>query len=82
MKDMFKVELVWRNCAIYPPEEPIDRLFITDGESFHKARYHPKYGWWCVELWSYIPPDLLKDYWWANILQAINGVSDFKIGEC
>lgn len=74
------MKLNWRNCATEPPQkESVDKLYITDGESLNQARYHHKYGWWCIELWDYIPSDLINEYWWADILETISSSSEFEI---
>ena len=83
MNDKFKMELTWHNCATHPPKEWINEtLFVSDGESIHKARYNIRLGWWCVELWDYIPNDDLNNYWWADIQQTIDRCASFKNEGC
>jgi hypothetical protein len=75
----FKMELVWHNCYEYPPEETLnDNLIATDGKHVFKVKYDKNIGWFDLDNVRFLPFELLWEYWWADIVQTVQGCSDFK----
>lgn len=75
----FKMELVWHNCYEYPPEEDFNaNLICTDGKTIFDVIYNKNEGWINAETIKHLPPELLWEYWWADIIQTVHGCSDFK----
>ena len=79
----FTMELVWHNCLECPPSESFnDNLYITNGRSMHKGMYEKGIGWTLSAPWAHsvyqISFDSLKDFWWADIEQTVQGERGFK----
>lgn len=75
----FKMELVWHNCYDCPPEEEFNsNLICTDGKTVFDVIYDKDEGWIDADTIKLLPPELLCEYWWADIKQTVQGCSDFK----
>ena len=78
MKDKFTTELVWHNCLTHPPREDFNaNLCATNGRTAFGVKYD-KGEWYDREFDVIIPQYMLEDFWWADIVQTINGVADFN----
>lgn len=78
MKDKFTIGLVWHNCETYPPKEYWNNnLYISDGEYVSRAEYSRENGWYDKTGGVYIYPDLVKEYWWADIEQTVRTSKEF-----
>ena len=81
MKNKFKMELTWHNCATYPPEEDYnENLVITDGRYVANMIWC-KYEGYYVRFgnnYIHLKADELKNSWWADIEQTVRGCKEFK----
>lgn len=76
-----KMELVWHSCTDCLPNEDFNsRLYVTDGRDVfpvswarenHLQRF--THGSWYIE-----PGVNSEGYWWADILQTIQGVAALR----
>lgn len=81
MKDKFTMELVWHNCATCPPKEDFNaNLCVTNGRTVFGTKYD-KGEWYDREFGVCIPDDMLVDFWWADVVQTLNAVADFRTGD-
>lgn len=81
MNNKFTIELVWHNCKTNPPsEDKNDYLYISDGGFVNSVKYSKDKGWFVREVGSYLPIDVLHEYWWADIEQTVQGESRFRDG--
>jgi hypothetical protein len=75
----FKMELTWHNCHFCPPKEDYnDNLYITSGQSVHRAEYSKDEGWYDFRIGDYINFEYLRGFWWADIEQTICRTSEFR----
>lgn len=80
MKDKFTKEVVWHNCATYPPSEVFNsNLFVTSGAEVFAVVYHRDIGWRDKDSGGLLPPQCLDKYWWADLDQTM---CDFTVEEC
>lgn len=74
----FTMELVWHNCATCPPsEEHNDYLVITKGDKVYPVIYDKTDGWFYGRLEIRIQEENLKHWWWADIVQTVQGTPQF-----
>jgi hypothetical protein len=79
MKDKFTMELTWHNCLTHPPKENWnDNLYASDGEHIFPVSYHEEHGWFDKDVEVYVPQTRLCCYWWADLLQTVQGTDEFK----
>ena len=78
MQNKFTTELVWHNCATYPPKEDFHpNLCVTDGRSVFNASYDEG-EWYDPEFNEYIPQSMLRRFWWADVVQTIGSSEIFS----
>lgn len=76
----FKMELVWHNCLLYPPQEAWNHhLYVTNGEVVFEVEYDKSKGWYDTRIFEYIPSELLHKYWWADIQQTVQKTKEFGV---
>lgn len=76
-----KMELVWHSCTDCLPKEDFNsRLYVTDGHDVFPVYWKREAHWQRFAYGSwYIEPGVNSEgYWWADILQTIQGVSAFR----
>lgn len=76
-----KMELIWHSCTDCLPNEDFNsRLYVTDGSDVfpvswarenHLQRF--THGGWYIE-----PGVNSEGYWWADILQTVQGVAALR----
>lgn len=79
MKDKFTKEVVWHNCATYPPSEVFNsHLFVAGGAEVFTVIYDRDLGWYHRGAGDFIPDQYLDKYWWADLDQTM---CDFTVEE-
>lgn len=80
--DRFVMGLVWHNCFIRPPTEPFnDDLICTNGAYVFNMTWDKDRGYFIAVNGGNdyrIQEALLKDWWWADIQQTVQGEPRFK----
>lgn len=76
----YKMEIVWHSCTDCLPSEDYNPvLYITDGKDVFPATWKREEGWqrFTSGGW-YIEPGVNSDgYYWADLVQTVNGFEPF-----
>jgi hypothetical protein len=79
-KKKFVMPLTWHNCYECPPVELFNYdLIATDSNIVFRVSYDKDEGWLNTETLHYLPPELLWEYWWADLEQTVRGCSERKM---
>ena len=81
MNAKFTMELVWHNCDTNPPKEfKNNTLIATNGTNVYGLSWHRAEGYHIAMENCCVPLNIacLKDWWWADIEQTVQGETKFK----
>lgn len=81
MDNKFKTELVWHNCATYPPKEFENNFLIaTNGKNVYGMSWHKAEGYWIAIDNGIFPINIndLDKWWWADIEQTVQNEEKFR----
>lgn len=81
MHNKFTMEIVWHNCLTNPPKEFSNRhLIVTDGSNVFRMVWNKVEGYFILGLKKIDNKkiDNLKDWWWADIEQTVQGEVKFR----
>lgn len=76
MHNKFTMEIVWHNCLTNPPKEfSNNALIVTNGYIVDRMSWNKSEGYF---VWGIKKIDNLKDWWWADIEQTVQGEIKFR----